>query len=90
MFGNHFALSDSKVEVADRARESTYDVVVIGGGIGGLTAGALLARAGKKVLVVEAQAQPGGYAGAIRAGEYTFDRADHLIMGCEEAETLSG
>jgi phytoene dehydrogenase-like protein len=68
----------------DHPGESTYDVVVIGGGIGGLTAGALLARAGKKVLVVEAQAQPGGYAGAIRAGEYTFDRADHLIMGCEE------
>src|SRR6266508_4779664 len=45
----------------DDARESSHDVVVIGGGIGGLTAGALLARAGKKVLVVEAEAQPGGF-----------------------------
>lgn len=88
MFGNdppHSDSSDSKVGFADRARESTHDVVVIGGGIGGLTAGALLAHAGKKVLVVEARAQPGGYAGSLRAGEYTFDRADHLIMGCEEA-----
>ncbi len=68
----------------DDARESSHDVVVIGGGIGGLTAGALLARAGKKVLVVEAEAQPGGFARAIRRGAYTFDRADHLTWGCEE------
>jgi phytoene dehydrogenase-like protein len=53
--------------------------------MGGLTAGALLAHAGKKVLVVEAHRQPGGYASAIRVGQYTFDRADHLIMGCEDA-----
>jgi phytoene dehydrogenase-like protein len=76
---------DSAGSVADHPRESAYDTVVIGGGIGGLTAGALLSKAGKKVLVVEAGAQPGGYAGAIRSGPYTFDRADHLIMGCEEA-----
>lgn len=72
----------------DRPRESTYDIVVIGGGMGGLTAGALLAHAGKKVLVVEAGAQPGGYASALRVGQYTFDRADHLIMGCEETGPL--
>jgi len=67
---------------ARQARDSTYDAVVIGAGIGGLTAGALLARAGRKVLVVEAEAQPGGFARALRRGPYTFDWADHLIMGC--------
>jgi len=30
-----------------------HDVVIIGAGLGGLTAGAILARAGRKVLVVE-------------------------------------
>jgi phytoene dehydrogenase-like protein len=70
----------------DQARETSYDAVVIGGGIGGLTAGALLARAGKKVLVAEAEARPGGFARALRRGPYTFDRADHLLFaGCEEA-----
>lgn len=64
------------------ARERSYEVVVVGAGMGGLTAGALLAHAGKKVLVVEAETQAGGYARALRRGAYTFDRADHLIMGC--------
>lgn len=62
--------------------ESHYDVAVIGAGIGGLTAGAMLAREGKKVLIVEAEAEPGGNARALRRGPYTFDLADHLIMGC--------
>ena len=30
-----------------------YDVVVIGAGLGGLTTGAILALAGRKVLVIE-------------------------------------
>jgi len=77
------ALPDSQGgSTAGQPRESSYEVVVIGAGIGGLTAGALLAHAGKKVLVVEAEAQPGGCARALRRGPYTFDSADHLIWGC--------
>lgn len=37
-----------------------YDVVVIGAGLNGLTAAALLAKAGKRVLVVERRAEIGG------------------------------
>ena len=65
------------------ARDEAYDVVVIGGGMGGLTSGALLAHAGKKVLVVDENDSPGGYARAVRSGPYTFDSAVHLITGCE-------
>ena len=65
------------------AQQELYDVIVVGAGIAGLTAGSLLAHAGKSVLVIEADAKPGGYAHALRIGGYTFDRADHLISSCE-------
>ena len=41
----------------------TYDVLVIGGGVNGLTTAAYLARAGKKVLVAERRATLGGLCG---------------------------
>ena len=37
-----------------------YDVLVVGGGVNGLTTAAYLARAGKKVLVAERRATLGG------------------------------
>jgi prolycopene isomerase len=55
-----------------------FDVVVIGAGLGGLSAGACLARAGRKVLVVEREDGPGGNARAFRRGPYTFDPAIHV------------
>ncbi len=39
---------------------ANYDAVVIGAGNGGLTAAATLAKAGKKVLVLEQHNTPGG------------------------------
>jgi prolycopene isomerase len=56
-------------------RDTSYDVVVIGGGIGGLSAAACLARAGQKVLVIEQSTGVGGYAHAFTRGPYTFDPA---------------
>ena len=43
------------------SRETALDVAVIGAGVGGLTAAALLARAGMKVAVFERHDKPGGF-----------------------------
>jgi len=66
-------------------RES-YDVVVIGSGVGGLVAAALLAKAGKSVLVVERHVIGGGCAHAFKRKSYAFDSAVHLVGGCEPSE----
>ncbi|HEY9115288.1 MAG TPA: NAD(P)/FAD-dependent oxidoreductase [Bacteroidales bacterium] len=59
-----------------------YDVIVIGAGLGGLTAGARLARNGKKVLVVEQHNIPGGCA-------TTFKRKDIIVeVGLHEMDGL--
>ncbi len=55
----------------------TFDVVVIGAGLGGLSAGACLAKAGRRVLLVEREDGPGGNARAFRRGP-TFDPAIHV------------
>lgn len=59
-----------------------YDIAVIGSGIGGLTAAALLAHAGKSVIVVEQHDRPGGYAHSFKRKRYLFDSGVHLISGC--------
>jgi prolycopene isomerase len=65
-----------------------YDVIVVGAGIGGLTAGALLAKAGKQVLVVEQEQHPGGFIREFRYGPYKVNPAIHSIMGCNPAGPL--
>jgi phytoene dehydrogenase-like protein len=58
-----------------------YDVIVIGAGLGGLTAGAKLAREGMKVLVLEQHSQPGGCATTFRRGDFTLEVGLHEMDG---------
>ncbi|CAG0892036.1 unnamed protein product [Darwinula stevensoni] len=55
------------------------DAIVIGSGIGGLSAAALLAKAGKKVLVLEQNDQAGGCCHTFIEKGYEFDVGIHSV-----------
>jgi len=56
---------------------SRFDAVVIGSGLGGLTAGALLAKAGYSVCLLERNTGLGGAASCYRVGTLTIEAALH-------------
>ena len=54
-----------------------YDVIVIGAGLGGLTAAALLARAGRRTLVIERNVSVGGAASTYKVGDMLVEGSLH-------------
>ena len=57
------------------------DAIIIGAGIGGLTAGALLSREGKKVLVLEQHTMAGGNTHTFEEHGFEFDTGLHYVGG---------
>jgi phytoene desaturase len=55
-------------------------VVVIGAGMGGLTASLRLARAGFNVLVMEARSEPGGLASGFQMDGFAFDAGPYILL----------
>lgn len=68
---------------------STYDVVIIGSGLGGLLCAVLLAREGKKVCVLEKNKQVGGCLQTFALHKKVFDSCVHYIGGLGEGHTLN-
>jgi len=71
----------------DRFRKlerSNFDVIVVGAGIGGLTAAALLARRGQSVLIVDQHYVAGGNATIFKRPGYEFDVGLHYIGDAAE------
>jgi len=60
-----------------------FDAIVIGSGLGGLTAGALYARAGHRVLVLERNHNFGGAATLYRHGALAIEASLHEIDGLD-------
>lgn len=54
-------------------------IIIVGGGLGGLSAAVHLAAAGRRVLLLEKNERVGGKAGLVRAGGYTFDTGPSLM-----------
>jgi phytoene dehydrogenase-like protein len=68
---------------------SRWDAVVIGSGIGGLCCAGALAARGRKVLVLEQGASPGGYLTSFRRGDFTFDSAVDCFAGLDRNGLLT-
>lgn len=63
-----------------------YDVVVVGGGIGGLTVAALLSARGVNVCVLERNSQVGGCVGRIEYSGFDFEPGMALYTGWDAGE----
>ena len=59
--------------------EGSFDTVVIGSGMGGMTAAALLAETGERVLVLEQHYVPGGFTHTFRRPGYEWDVGVHAV-----------
>ncbi|MBU0503878.1 MAG: NAD(P)/FAD-dependent oxidoreductase [Candidatus Omnitrophota bacterium] len=64
--------------------KNKYDVIIIGAGIGGLTCGCYLAKAGLKVLIVEQHYKAGGYCTSFERQGYKFDVGVHYFGGIKK------
>ncbi|MBI4040936.1 MAG: NAD(P)/FAD-dependent oxidoreductase [Deltaproteobacteria bacterium] len=65
-----------------------YDYIIVGAGMSGLTVGSLLAKAGKRVCILEAHEYPGGCCHSFKKGEYTFCASVHYIFFAGEGQPV--
>ncbi|MCK5207297.1 MAG: FAD-dependent oxidoreductase, partial [Cyclobacteriaceae bacterium] len=64
----------------------SYDAIIIGAGLGGLTAGAKLSIEGKKVLLIEQHNIPGGCATTFKHKDLKIEVGLHMIDGLDKGD----
>ena len=74
-----FTVYEEETERRAMGEKTTYDVVVIGAGNGGLTAALRLAKSKKKVLLLEQHNLPGGFATSFIRGRFEFEASLHEL-----------
>ena len=68
--------------------ETNYDVIIIGGGLGGLTTAAKLSKEGRKVLLLEQHYIPGGCATTFKRKEYVVEVGLHEMDGLGDSDDI--
>ena len=66
----------------------SFDYVILGAGLGGLSAAACLTRQGHQVAVLEKHYLPGGCCHTFDYGEYSFCADVHYISQCDTHQTI--
>lgn len=61
-----------------------YDVIVVGTGLGGMTAASLLAKRGLSVLLIDQQNKPGGACTSCKREDHVFDVGAAKLNGFGE------
>jgi len=65
-------------------------VIIVGGGLAGLSAGCYAAMNGFETRIFEHHVVPGGVAAAWKRGGYLIDGGIHFLVGCKPGEGLYG
>ena len=63
-------------------------VVVIGAGLGGLTFGALAAKDGHEVILLDKNKEPGGVLTLARSDAFSFEQGPLILTDLEEGESV--
>ena len=88
-----YGKEDQKIEGADASPDTTYNVLIVGGGITGIVTGLFLQKAGKKCIIAEAHSLGFGTTGGTSAHINTFFDTTYSQVktnfGEEEAKLLA-
>lgn len=68
---------------------SKPDYLIVGSGLSALTFAALMAKAGRRVKVIESHEVFGGYGHTFTEGDYKFNAHLHYVAQCGEGETVN-
>lgn len=69
-------------------KDKIYDVIIGGAGMGGLSAGSLLAKAGYSVLILEAGHVPGGCSSSYFRKGYVFESGATTLIGFDKYQPM--